>query len=121
MKVNSYRSLLLAVILMITASFHVAEGVLSTSLRVTVLDELGNPAVGVPVSIFASKPDYKAEVNPVVPTDSTDEKGRVTFKGLDPISYFVHAELEGKSNIGGAVLTAVLIEGKTNKVNTTIE
>ncbi|MCV9385329.1 carboxypeptidase-like regulatory domain-containing protein [Reichenbachiella ulvae] len=109
-------------VLMLSASFQPAElKFLPTKLKITVLNELGNPVPGTAVTLFSTKEDYRAETNRVVPTDTTDAEGKVTFKGLDPKPYYVHAIKEDKSNIGAGVLTSPLQEGRINKVNTIIE
>ncbi|WP_109831402.1 carboxypeptidase-like regulatory domain-containing protein [Reichenbachiella versicolor] len=103
------------------SSFRANIGLLPTSLKITVLNELGNPVESAKVTLYKTKEDYKAETNPVTETMLTDEKGIVKFKNLEPIPYYVLAELDKKSNIGAGVLTNTLLEGKTNKVNTIIE
>lgn len=109
-------------VLLLTASFQPAElRFLPTKLKITVLNELGNPVPGTAVTLFATKEDYKQEVNRVLPTDTTNADGVVTFKGLEPMSYYVHATMGSKSNIGAGVLTSPLMEGRVNKVNTIIE
>ncbi|PIB37358.1 hypothetical protein BFP72_02625 [Reichenbachiella sp. 5M10] len=107
---------------MLSASFQPAQlKFLPTSLKITVLNELGNPSPGTAVTLYGSKEDYRAELNPIAPTDTTDEDGRVVFKKLDPKQYYIHAIKEDKSNIGAGVLTSELLEGRINKVNTIIE
>ncbi|UXX77909.1 carboxypeptidase-like regulatory domain-containing protein [Reichenbachiella carrageenanivorans] len=93
---------------------------LPTSLKVTVLDELGNPVEAAEVTLFKNKEDYKAHVNPLE-KKVTDESGEVVFKKLDPKSYFVHADFQNKNNVGLGVQTEILIEGRINKVNTVVQ
>ena len=93
---------------------------LPTTLKVTVLDELGNPVVGAKVTLFLNEEDYRKEINPVTESKVTDEEGVVRFKKLEPVAYFVHAEFEKKTNVGAGVKTEALQEGKTNRVNTVI-
>lgn len=96
------------------------NGVLPTKLRITVIDGLGNPTEGAEVSIFDSEESYRAGEGAVA-TDTTDIKGRVTFKELKPISYYIYAHKDDMNNDGEGVVTAPLDEGKLNKVNTVIE
>lgn len=118
---NSFNNIVLMIgLLIVFSSFKPVFKVLSTSLKVTVLDELGNPAEGVEVTLFLTKEDYRAETNPIQ-TKVTDADGKVTFKKLKPIPYYVYASTADKSNIGSGVLTQELQEGKTNRVNTIIE
>ncbi|UXP32512.1 carboxypeptidase regulatory-like domain-containing protein [Reichenbachiella agarivorans] len=116
------KTVLWIAVLLLSASFQPAQlRLLPTSLKITVLDELGNPANGTNVTLYATKEDYRAEINPVTTTEKTDEKGLVVFKKLDAKAYYVHAINGDKSNIGAGVLTSPLMEGRTNKVNTIIE
>ncbi|WP_258098490.1 carboxypeptidase-like regulatory domain-containing protein [Marinoscillum pacificum] len=93
---------------------------LPTKLRITVIDGLGNPTEGATVSIFEKEEDYRAGDNAVA-TMSSDSKGRVTFKDLKPVSYYIYAHKGDMNNNGEGVVTAPLDEGKLNKVNTVIE
>ena len=103
------------------ASIDTAEAqLLPTKLRITVIDGLGNFVEGASVSIYENEKDYLASENPVR-TLKTDKKGRVTFKDVKPIAYFVEAKFEEKNNNGEGVKTGVLAEGRINKVNTVIE
>lgn len=93
---------------------------LPTTLKVLVLDELGNPVEGAEVSLFKSEEDYRAGEN-LIMKKTSDDKGEVVFKKLDVMKYFVHADYEGKTNIGGGVQTEKLVEGRINKVNTIVQ
>ncbi len=96
------------------------EQLLPTKLRVTVIDGLGNFVEGASVSIYETEEDYRGSVNAVANCD-TDKKGRVTFKGVKPIAYYIEAKQGDKNNNGEGVKTGKLAEGKINKVNTVIE
>lgn len=93
---------------------------LPTKLRITVIDGLGNFVENASVSIYEKEEDYRASENPIA-TLRTDSKGRVTFKGLKTIAYYIEAKKDDKNNVGEGVLTGELSEGKVNKVNTVIE
>jgi len=122
MKKILYRSSGFLYLLMLMVSFSpAAPKVLPTSLKITVLNELGNPTEGTEVTLYITKADYKSETNPIAPSRKTDAKGKVVFKNLQPIPYFVLAVFGEKSNIGAGVLTQQLQEGRINKVNTIIE
>ncbi|MEO9483825.1 MAG: SpaA isopeptide-forming pilin-related protein [Ekhidna sp.] len=111
---------LLAAILF-TASINTAEAqLLPTKLRITVIDDLGNFVEGATVSIYESEKDYLASEN-AVSTLTSDKKGRVTFKEVKPMAYYVEAKFEDKNNNAAGVKTGELSEGKLNKVNTVIE
>ena len=96
------------------------DQLLPTKLRVTVIDGLGNFVEGASVTIYENQEDYRAGKNAIAML-RTDKKGRVTFKDLKSIAYYIQAEMDGKTNDGEGVLTGKLIEGKINKVNTVIE
>lgn len=101
------------------SSYQSAE-ILPTKLRVTVIDELGNLIEGATVTLYKSEADYRSNENPVA-KEQTDKKGRALFKDLEPISYFIDARLDDKNNDGKGAVTAPLLEGKVNRVNTVIE
>ena len=94
---------------------------LNTSLRVTVLNDLGNIQENATVQLFTSEEDYRNETNPVGPSQKTDKKGRVTFKKLGSRVYYIHAKKGDATNVGRGVQTEKLAEGKVNKLNTVIE
>ncbi|SDK16208.1 hypothetical protein SAMN05421823_10230 [Catalinimonas alkaloidigena] len=91
-----------------------------TSLRVTVLNELGNPQENATVKLYLNEDDYKQSANPVA-TEKTDEKGRATFKELESKAYFVEAEKGDMNNYGLGTKTDKLVEKRMNKVNVVIE
>lgn len=112
---------LITVLLLGSSAFNSAEAqLLPTKLRVTVIDGLGNFVEGATVSIYETEKDYLASENAVA-TLKTDKKGRVTFKEVKPMAYFVEAKFEDKNNNGEGVKTGELSEGRINKVNTVIE
>ena len=102
-------------------AFSGPDQILKTQLRITILNELGNPVEGAEVTLYNSDEDYRKEQNPVLPTQTTDDKGRVKFSGLEPKAYFVHAEKGIQDNAGAGVQTDVLQEGRINKANIVIE
>jgi hypothetical protein len=96
------------------------DQILPTKLRVTVIDGLGNFVEGAKVSIYENEKSYLASENPIA-SETTDKKGRVTFKDVKNIVYFIEAKEGDKNNNGEGVKTGKLEEGKLNKVNTVIE
>jgi len=95
--------------------------VLPTSLKITVLNELGNPVGGASVQLFTTDADYRAEENAASEVQLTDRKGRTTFKNMKPIVYFVNVEKGDKNNDGAGVQTDALKPGLLNKVTIIIE
>ncbi len=107
--------------LVLVTSINTSEAqLLPTKLRITVIDGLGNFVEGATVSIYENEKDYLSSENPVQ-TLKTDKKGRVTFKDLKTIAYFVEAKFKDQNNNGEGVKTGELSEGRINKVNTVIE
>ena len=96
------------------------DQLLPTKLRISVIDGLGNFVEGATVTIYDNEQNYVASENAIA-TLKTDRKGRVTFKDLKPISYFVQATKGDQKNDGEGVVTSPLSEGRINKVNTVIE
>ncbi|UII20233.1 carboxypeptidase regulatory-like domain-containing protein [Fulvivirga ligni] len=111
---------LLAIVFVSLCSFSSFD-FLKTSLKLKVLNELGNVEEGVAVQLYGSEEDYRAESNPLSEVQYTNDKGEVKFKDLEPKVYFVNAEKGDKNNIGAGVQTDVLEEGKLNKVTIIIE
>ncbi len=111
---------LLVLLLLQPAVEETDDQLLPTKLRITVIDGLGNFVEDASVSIYETEEDYKASENAVAML-RTDAKGRVTFKNLKTIAYYIEAKLDDKNNNGEGVLTGELLEGKINKVNTVIE
>ncbi|MFA0962910.1 carboxypeptidase-like regulatory domain-containing protein [Roseivirga sp. BDSF3-8] len=97
------------------------KGIFDTGLRITVIDELGNPVEGATVKIFANEKDYRAGENLVQEPQTSDEKGRVTFKDLESKVYFVDARKGDMNNNSAGVQTDKLKEKRLNKVNIVIE
>lgn len=112
--------LLIAFFALFVFQAHEAQAQFSTKLRVTVLDELGNTVEGASVTLFKSKRDYEKEINPVRETAMTDEKGRVLFKKLAAISYYVIVRKGEKDNLGGGEIISALTPKRLNKVNVII-
>src|SRR6187402_588077 len=96
------------------------NGLLKTSLNVTVRDEVGNTVEGATIQLFEKEDDYKAEKN-VVATGTTDEKGVAKFKDIKAISFYVLVKKDDKDNIGGGEQIGKLEDGKINKVTIVIQ
>jgi hypothetical protein len=101
-------------------SNHQPSQIFKTSLTVTVRDELGNTVEGASVRLFQKEEDYTKEVNPLE-EGTTDAKGVVRFKKLQPQPYFILARKGDKDNAGGGEKTGKLDEGKFNKVTVVIQ
>lgn len=95
--------------------------ILNTSLRLVVIDDLGNPVEGAKVTLYHTQDDYRQEQNPATETETSDKKGRVKFGKLEPKVYFILAEKDGMSNAGAGVETNELQSGRINKSTVIIE
>lgn len=91
------------------------------SLRVTVLNELGNPEKGATVTVYNTRPDYEKEQNPAFPAQTTNDKGVAIFRNLQPMVYHISAVNGDKDNANGATQTDTLKASRQNKVNIIIE
>ncbi|HET8861547.1 SpaA isopeptide-forming pilin-related protein [Marivirga sp.] len=92
-----------------------------TNLRITIQDDLGNIQEGAKVTLYGSEDDYRKSENPVAETQTTDKKGRVTFKDLEPKIYHVYAEKGSMNNNNLGVQTDTLEAKKLNKVAIVIQ
>lgn len=90
--------------------------ILKTSLEIKILNRLGSTVSGVEVKIYDNKEDYVAGKNQIGITETTDKNGKVLFKDLKAISYFVSAKKGELNNFGDAEVTDTLTAGRRNKV-----
>lgn len=118
---RAFAPLALLIILSLFLSAFAVNQVLPTSMRITVIDYVGNVVEGAAVKLFLTEDDYRNETNQVGETVYTDKKGRATIKKLEPKVYFLYVTKEDMSNIGGGVQTDSLQAGKVNKLNVVIE
>ena len=119
MKKHSF--ILSFIFIVVLSAFAAPDQFLSTSIRVTVLDALGNPVPDAEVTLYHTEEEYRQEENPVFETQMTDRKGRVKLKDLEPKVYFVDVVKDDMTNAGAGVQTDTLREGRINKVNIIIE
>lgn len=103
-------------LLLILSGFQIIK----TTLHITVRDELGNIVEGATVQLFETEEDYLKEEN-VVAEGTTDKKGIVRFKELQPIAYYVIVRHGDKDNSGGGERTAELDAKRINKVTIVIQ
>tara|TARA_R110000796_G_scaffold185330_2_gene301941 strand:+ start:40018 stop:40386 length:369 start_codon:yes stop_codon:yes gene_type:complete len=94
--------------------------IFNTKLKLTILDELGNVVEGAKVTIYKTQADYNAEKNAVQDAQLTNNKGQVTFKKLDAISYYVLVRKGDMDNSGGGEMVSKLEKKKLNKANIVI-
>lgn len=109
-------------LLILAFVFNLSGGLqlFNTSLTVTVRDETGNTVDGAAVKIFTKEEDYTKETNPVE-EGTTDAKGVVKFKKLNPQAYFILCRKGDKDNAGGGEKISPLKKGDFNKVTVVIQ
>ncbi len=95
--------------------------IMKTSLKVTVLDELGNTVEGASIVLYANEKDYHSSENPVKPVALTDKKGVATIKELEGKPYFMDVSKGDKNNVDAGVQTNKLEANRINKLNVIIE
>lgn len=94
---------------------------LPTSMKITVIDYLGNFIEGASIKLFHTEDDYRNETNQIGETVLSNSKGKATIKNLQPRVYYIYVTKGDLNNIGGGVQTDTLAEGKVNKLNIIIE
>ncbi len=94
--------------------------IISTQIKMKVMNNLGKEEEGVRVRLYKSEEDYKAEKN-LVEEHYTDKKGMVAFKNLEPIPYYINAVKDKKNNYGNGELTDSLKEKEINKITVVIQ
>lgn len=114
---RNYLFVVLALLLMACASTQIMK----TSLRVTVLDELGKPVEGASIVVYGNESDYRASKNPLNNETLTNEKGIATIKDLEAKAYFLDVRKGDMNNNGAGVQTDVLQANRINKINVIIE
>lgn len=120
MKRNILYVMVFAFVGMLSISESKAQLFSKAKLEVMVIDGLGNPVEGAKVSLYSSQDDYQSSQN-AVQTGTTDAKGKVVFKKLDTISFFIDARTKELNNDGRGVQTDVLVKMKKSKVNIVVE
>lgn len=106
--------------LMASFTFTTSSQILPTNLRLTVLNNIGNPVQGAMVKIYATEDDYDEDVNAVAAAVS-DKKGIVNLKGLETKKYYVRATKGKMSNADTAYETDQLVSGRINRINLIIQ
>ncbi|HPY82149.1 MAG: hypothetical protein M0R02_01275 [Bacteroidales bacterium] len=86
----------------------------STSLELTIKNNIGNSISGASVKLYASGIDRSNKTNQVGTTQFSDASGKVVFNELSNIKYYFLVEKDCQNNInGGVTTTSALIANKT--------
>ena len=94
---------------------------LTTALRITVRDNLGNVVDSAEVQIFRTKEEYEQETNPVGGVQYTDKKGRIRYTGIEPQAYYINVEKGDMNNYGAGTMTEELTAKRSNNLTIIIE
>lgn len=121
-KISSLSSALLLLCLVFVSMAFTTQSAqpFPTKLEIIIRDDLGNLVENASVQLFKSQADYDKGEKPVTEVQKTDAKGKVVFKDLEPIEYYVNAEKGDKDNQGAGVKTIPLVPKKTNKITVII-
>ena len=106
--------------LMAETETHAQIQIFSTKLKITVVDALGNLVKEAKVVLYKNQADYDKEVNEVQAYKLTNKKGQVTFKKLQPRSYYIKVAKGDMNNAGAGEKVKKLAKGKLNKVHVVI-
>ena len=96
------------------------QGILKTSLEITIMNRLGNIVENCEVQLYGNREDYEKEENSLAESQMTNKKGKVLFKELEPVPYFIRAEKGKVNNFGEGEMVDTLVVGRRNKVNIVI-
>ncbi len=95
------------------------DSVQGTDLAVSVVDADGNVLSGISVTIYLTRDDWEEGINSV-DFGTTNTNGMITFRSLEPQSYFIEALSGDLSNWDGTVETSVLVANNINELKLTI-
>ncbi len=79
----------------------------TTGMIFSLTDDVGNPISGASMRLYTNESDWRYRTNQVGTTQVSDGSGKVTFSDLSNIKYYFYAEKGCRSNINGAIVTAV--------------
>ena len=103
--------------LLITLVFNSSyQGFLKTSLEITIRDRLGNTVEGVKVKLYETYEDFNNDTNFLQEPQQTNNKGKVLFKNLEAIPYYISAVKGDNNNFGDGEMVDKLVESRKNKV-----
>ena len=108
--------LLLLFFAIVFSSFAMPLQLVKTTLQITVRNGLGNIESGVNIQLYKTKEDFEKLTNPAAGPLQTDKNGKVTFKDLEAVEYFVAAEKGDLNNFGGGEKTETLDANRINKI-----
>jgi len=92
------------------------QGFMKTSLEITIRDRLGNTVEGVKVKLYKTYEDFQSDINFIQEPMQTNAKGKVVFKDLETIPYYISAVKGDNNNYGDGEMVDTLIGNRKNKV-----
>lgn len=92
------------------------QGFMKTSLEITIRDRLGNTVEGVKVKIYKTYEDFQSDIDFIQEPMQTSAKGKVVFKDLETIPYYISAVKGDNNNYGDGEMVDTLIGNRKNKV-----
>jgi len=92
----------------------------TTSLEITLKDDLGNPVTGATVKLYSSETNYSNGTNEVQGSKTSDSKGVVLFDNLSSIKYYFSADKDCLTNAFGGVATSNALTSSTKNMVTCI-
>lgn len=92
------------------------QGFLKTSLEITIRDRLGNTVEGVKVKLYKTHEDFQSDVNFIQEPLETNSKGKVVFKNLEAVPYYISAVKGDNNNYGDGEMVDTLVANRKNKV-----
>jgi hypothetical protein len=110
----------IAVIFILITGCKKDEQVISTSLNIRIIDDLGNSIPGVSVKLYTALEDLEHQEKQTGSTLISDTTGEVTFNDLELIKYFWRAEKGCRNNINGVKTTGILELNRTRTVTSTL-
>jgi hypothetical protein len=93
---------------------------LSTTLKIRVIDELGNSISGVTVKLYNALEDLEHQEKQIGLDQTSDTTGEVTYNDLQPLKYYWSAEKGCKNNMNGVLTTDILIVNSVRTVTSTL-
>lgn len=96
------------------------DQILSTALKIRIIDEQGNSIPGVTINLYKSLDDMENQKNQFGLTRTSDASGEVTFNDLEAVKYYWLAEKGCQNNINGITTTDTLEPNKIKIVTSTL-
>lgn len=88
---------------------------IKTTLHVIVRNGLGNLEQGAKVTLYKTKEDYEKSINPATAAVETNQEGKVIFKNIEAIAYYLFVEKGDMNNSGAGEKIEKLAPNRINK------